>query len=253
VDHLRSEAEPGGFPLLTEGKVAKKWRNGPPAEIDTFGFSFDCRSDFDLTGCRITTLDFGLPTQRESYNRSLAGGGFMGFGMGGKCWVEASLPKRLDGSNVHAVGVDEALDLAREAMREACQYVEATGPGGYFENARIVRLDPVRDFDGVHHVDELLNGLAAVPRPTTQKVRRFADAERNRAESLRVGPKSWASQLYDKCAETKGEAEAGRLRYEGRFHAVQLESQWAKGIGAVMRTVNDVTEEKVRNLTVESF
>jgi hypothetical protein len=32
-----------------------------------------------------------------------------------------------------------------------------------------------------------------------------------------------------------------------------LESQWAKGIGAVMRTVNDVTEEKVRNLTVESF
>lgn len=254
VGHLR-RATGGGpnFPLLTEGKVSKFSTSGPRGEIDTLGFSFECSSHWDLTGARVTILDFGTERQRESYNRPLEGGGFLGFGMGGRAWVEASLPKRMDGSNVEAVGVSDALEIAREAYRESQKFVEPVASGKHFELSKIVRVDPVRDFDGVHHVPELLNGLAAVPRPVVQKVRRFADAERNRAESLRVGPKAWASQLYDKCAETNGEASPGRLRYEGRFHAAQLESQWARKSGVCMRLLCDLTEEKVRALTMASF
>lgn len=241
---------PANFPPLTEGKVAKTF---PSGEIDTLGFAFEVASDFDQVGTLLSVKDYGLPTESKRWSRSLEGGGFLGLGVGGRAWVEASLPKRIDGANVEAVGVDEGLELARELYREASQFCTPVQNGKRFEMSKLVRLDPVRDFDGVHHAGELLNGLAAVTRPVVQKVRRFADAERNKAETLRVGPKAWGSTLYDKHAESKGEAAPGRVRYEGRFHLAQLESQWAKSIGGCMRLVADVTEEKVRALTVSSF
>ena len=237
------------FPLLTEGKVHKRCALG---QIDTLGFSFPVQ-DFSVIGATMTVRDLGTESESRSWTRKLPGGGFLSTGIGGKAWVEASLPKRIDGENVEALDVSEALDVAHWAYREALGFCEPVGGRGRFEESKLVRVDPVRDFDGIGHVPELLNGLAAVPRSSVHKVRRFADAERNAAESLRVGPKAWGAQLYDKHAETKGVAEVGRLRYEGRFHHEQLTSKWAHKVGAVMRVVGDMSQEKVSALCSASF
>jgi hypothetical protein len=184
----------------------------------------------------------------------LPGGGFVALGKGGRAWCEASA-KRADpgGENIVALRVSALLESAREMYEEAQGWCDPKGDGKRFELSDIVRLDGVRDFDGVHHVGELCDGLAVVPRDVRHKVRRFADPQRNRAESVRVGPKAWGGTIYDKHAETDGAAPVGRVRYEVRTHGVQLASQWAKEQGCAMRQVGDVTDEKVARLTRGTF
>lgn len=199
---------------------------------------------------------YGTPDEVMSVSHDLPGGGFVSLGKAGRAWVEASMPKRadpLERSNVEALPVAAMLEVAYEAYREAWSVCTPTRDGEVFELSNVVRVDPVRDFDGAHHGPELLDGLAGVPRDARWKVRRWQDAERNRAESIRVGPKAWGSTLYDKNAETFGAAPEGRLRYEGRFHREQLESAFAEKEGVTMRNVADVTDEKVARLTRASF
>jgi hypothetical protein len=233
--------------------VTTRWTSDPPAQIDTLGLSWPVEPEFHSIGGRVSIRNFGEPGEATTVSHALPGGGFLALGIGGKAWGEASLPKRLDGSNVSALSVPDALEVARGLYREARGFCEPRDDGKRFELCEIVRLDAVRDFDGVHHAPELLNGLAAVPRSTTQKVRRWADAERNRAETLRVGPKAWGSTLYDKHAESPRDAEPGRVRYEGRFHREQLASEWARKHRFVMRVIADIEEDKVQALTRTSF
>jgi hypothetical protein len=176
--------------------------------------------------------------------------------MADKAWAEASLPKRVGGENVTALDVAPALEVLHGLYVEAQEFctVDRTRNGHHFELARIVRMDPVRDFDNVSQIGPLLDGLAGVPgRDKRHKVRRFQDSERNAAESLRVGPKAWGNQLYDKWAETLGKAPKGQLRMEGRLHREQLTSEWAKGLRAIMRQVGDVTAEKVERTSRALF
>lgn len=247
----------GGFPLLTEGKVHTKCAVGPQAAVDTFGFSFAV-DECNYEGGQVSFLGYQSPDEVMSCRQALPGGGFVAFSDARKgngyvrAWVEASMPKRVQEDNVEALGVEEALEAGREAYREAQFFVRPV-IGQHYEKAGIVRIDGVRDFDGVASVNELLNGLAAAPRLSRLKVRRFQDAARNAAESLRVGPKAWNGQLYDKHAETKGEAAEGRLRSEFRMHRDQLESQRARKDGFMMRHVCDITEEKVQRMTRSTF
>ncbi len=204
-----------------------------------------------------TAQVFGLGAAGESwrYRHKLPGGGFLSLGMGGKAWVEASLPKRAGDGNVEALPVVEALEVMRSACEEAGKFCEPDRrrDGHCFEEAKVVRLDPVRDFDGVRHPGALLDGLAGVPRGSREKARRWSDSERNQAESLRVGPKAWGSLLYDKHRETGGRAPEGRLRYEARLHSDQLTGAWARDLGAIMRCVADVSEDKVRAIRWAAF
>lgn len=224
----------------------------PAGRLDTVGLAFDVSPDVDVTGATVTVLDYGEPTQRVLSRRRLGGGGFLSVS-GGRAWVEASLPKRVGDGNVEALAVGAAKDAAFELYCEALGFVVPVGEGKEFDRCKVVRLDPVRDFDDVSHVGELLDGLAAVPRDLRYKSRRFADPERNRAESLRVGPKSWGAQLYDKCVETGGVAAEGRLRFETRLHSEQLRSDWAARRGCVVREIGDLSEGKVRAMTHASF
>jgi hypothetical protein len=117
------------------------------------------------------------------------------------------------------------------------------------EAVAVKRLDLVRDFDGVRSVPSILNGLAnvAVKGRTTQ--RRFADGDRNRAQTLTVGPKAaWRSTLYDKHAETQGLAPEGRVRFEARMRSEVLTGQWARECGGVVRHVVDLHESKLEQL-----
>jgi hypothetical protein len=266
VDH-RSGAEASfearpAFPLLTEGKSEKRFHSDPPARIDTFGFSIPIFGR-DMSGGNVYTSNFGgqsvsdegeLLEDREVTNcrQKLPGGGFVGFSTAHDvAWIEASA-KRCGGQNVEALSVTYCKEQMREAMREAQTFVDV-GPGTVFDDAKVLRLDAVRDFDEVSAMTELLNGLAAVPRRKLLKVRRWQDAMSNHAESLRVGPGAWAANAYDKHAETKGEAAPGRLRTEFRMRHEQLTNVRARKEGYVMRQVRDVTDEKVQALTRSMF
>lgn len=241
-----------GFPLLTGGKRPKTWDSGPLARIDTLGFVFDVAHRVDKTGATVNILDYGSATERERVRWKLAGGGFLSVSAG-RAWVEASLPKRVDGENVEALPVADMWPVISDLYLEACERVRPVGEGRDVELCDVNRLDPVRDFEGVAHVGELLDGLAGVPRVALHKVRRWATAERNRSESLRVGPKSWAGQLYDKHVETCGVAEEGRVRFEARHHAEQLTSVWAKEKGFVVGKLCDIDEDKVSAMTRATF
>lgn len=223
--------------------------NGPAAALDTVGIAFAIEPDFDRIGCTHTVVNEGTPEEQHRFNRKLEGGGFIGTGIGGMCWAEASLPKRVDGSNWQAVELDQAVEVLRELYGEACRYVspEPARDGHRFEASKVVRLDLVRDFDQVRSMGFVLDGLAGVPQRGGWKVARHADPERGRAETLAVGPKSWRCTLYDKHAEQEAAPE-GRLRFEARLHAEQLRSVGAREHGGTVRVVGDLAEEKLSAL-----
>jgi hypothetical protein len=236
--------------------------------VDTVGISFPIE-DADTTGATATVVNFGTPEECYKYRRQLPGGGFLAWGVGDHAWIEASLPKRASSgeSNVESVDADQALELIRDMYAEGLNYVRARyGDHVYssatdaprtthrsWETAAVKRCDFVRDFDGVTAIDSLLNGLATVKQPGRSKVRRFADADRGLAETLRVGPKSWAATLYDKHAEAPTVAAPGRLRFEARLRSEQMTSVRARNIGSVINHVRDLTPTKVQTMTEATF
>ena len=239
-----------------------------PARIDTVGLSVPI-VDADPVGATVTVVKADTPDEQRLYRRKLDGGGFVAWGMGASAWVEASLPKRLRGHNLEGVTANEAWEALAGLYDEACQFVEVVGDtpdeirlpdgprSGRFEEAKIVRLDVVRDFSGVASAPWLLDGLANVPVTGRARQRRYADAERNRAETLTVGPKAaWAATLYDKAAETAGsdfEADEGSLRFETRLRSDILSGQWARKRGGSVRAVMDLQEDKVQSFGAAMF
>lgn len=242
------------------------------AGVDTVGVSFPIR-DADLVGATVSTVGFGTPEESQTYRRQLPGGGFIAWGIGDHAWVEASLPKRVGDHNVESLPADQAVEAIRDLYGEALNYVEAyNGDHVYsragddrprllprsWQTANVKRLDLVRDFDGVTAIDSLLNGLATVKQNGRSKVRRFADADRGLAETLRVGPKSWAATLYDKYAESSNYVDSpycapGRLRFEARLRSPQLRSKDAQNIHATIAHVSDITDERVQTMTARTF
>jgi len=213
---------------------------GVPAAVDTVGIAVPI-TDFDQMGCEVQISGYQTATMTYRYNRRLTGGGFIGTGVGATAWLEASLPKRVDpeGDNSTALELDPAVEALHGLYIEARQFIDVD-PRHVFEESKIVRLDLVRDFQGVDRQTELLDGLAAISQPGRAKVRRFADPSANRAETLRVGPKAWGCTLYDKHTETGGKAAPGHLRFEARLHRDQLTSVFARHNGGIVNTIEDL-------------
>jgi hypothetical protein len=244
-----------------------------PSSIDTIGLSVPIISA-DEIGATVSIVRSGTPDETRTFRRKLDGGGFLAWGMGQSAWIEASLPKRVSGGNVAGLPVAEALEAVADLYDEAAGFLEVRRDGvpsaplrsgssdvryraGSWIEAKVVRLDLVRDFDDVHQAPFLLDGLANVPMSGRAKVRRYADAERNRAETLTVGPMAaWKATLYDKHAETAGtdhEAPEGRLRFETRMRSDLLTSVWASKHGGHIAQVMDLDEHRVRRLTRSMF
>lgn len=226
---------------------------GPPAGLDTVGISVPVK-DWDDTGCTVSIANHGTPEECRTFRRKLDGGGFAAWGIGDVAWLEASLPKRKGEGNVEAVGTTEAIELIAHMHEEASGFLgfDKVRDGHRFEMSKVVRLDLVRDFDGVQSPSFILDGLAQVPVIGRSKRRRFADAERNRAQTLTVGPlKAWAATLYDKHEETLGksyEAPEGRVRFETRLRSDVLTSVFAREHGGHVVQVMDLEEEKLQGL-----
>jgi hypothetical protein len=217
--------------------------------VDTVGVAFPVRG----TGVRREFRTEISPRTRFA----LPSGGFLAVGMGEMAWVEASLPKRSRGENTAGVSIDESRRIIGEMVNEACVFVEPaeqrtiTTESGLsrevsVDNPRIVRLDLVRDFQlkNPGYLTDILNGLANVPRDGRIKIRRFADGRTGRAETLRVGPASWAATLYDKHAESGGLANKGALRAEFRLRSRQLTGQRAQRVAGALVTVDELDEDR---------
>lgn len=244
-----------------------------PARVDTVALSIPM-VDADHTGATVSIVKAGTPDEQRTYRRKLDRGGFVAWGRGSTAWVEASLPKRGGLDNLEGVTVDEAWERIADLYDDAARFVEfrkagqpsvplshgmsdVRGRAGTFEEAKVVRLDLVRDFDGVEQAPFILDGLAGVPVAGRSKVRRYADAERQQAQTLTVGPKAaWRATLYDKHAETLGqpvEAPEGRLRYEVRMRTDLLTGKWAQAHGGGVAQVLDLEGERLARLARGMF
>ncbi len=236
--------------------------------VDTVGLAFPIVRA-DTHGASASVVGFGTDDERVTYRRKLDGGGFMAWGVGRNCWVEASLPKRCGPDNINAVPFTEVGPLLASLHAEALEHCEPdTGvvyqgregvrvDGTDYGQAAIKRLDLVRDFDGVA-VGPMLDGLAGQPRAGRVTVRRFADSERGNSETLRVGVRSaWSCVLYDKHAETDGAAPPGRLRFEARlrddFLTGSLVLERHGHAVSDVRTLLDCDYSLVRDLAAERF
>ena len=209
----------------------------------------------------------GVRNELGPQNRfRLPGGGFVAVGIGEMAWVEASLPNRCRGENTVGVGLDEARGLIEGMVDEALIFVEPaeareieTETGIVrmvsVEDPKVVRLDLVRDFrlQEPRHLTPLLDGLAGVPRDGRVKVRRFADGRTGQAETLRVGPASWAASLYDKHVESGGLAERGSLRAEFRLRSRQLTSVSTRERHGAIVNVSDFVEERCEAIRRDWF
>lgn len=231
-----------------------------------------------MTELSIDTVGVAIPVSgrglRDEFRRELApqnrfrlpGGGFVAVGIGEMAWIEASLPNRCRGENTSGVSLGEAKELIGQMVEEAMIFVEPA-PKRVVEtesgvsrlvsvaDPRVVRLDLVRDFklDEPSRLTPILDGLAGVPRDGRIKVRRFADGRTGRAETLRVGPASWAATLYDKHVESGGLADAGSLRAEFRLRSRQLSSVGTQRRHGAVVALSDCTEERCEAIRREWF
>lgn len=228
--------------LLTEAKP-RKFCAEPI--LDTVGISFPIESDFVTEGATVNVVGWGTDTQSATFRHQLKGGGFVGLGKAGAAFVEASLPKRLGDDNVVGLTLVEGVEVVRELFVEAQAFCTPREVGSFAE-CNVTRADLVRDFDDVHHLAELLDGLAPIRRGGRAKVRRWMDTEANKAETLVHGvSRAWRNTLYDKHAESLGRAPVGRVRFEARLRRQAMRSEWAKGLGGHVRQVADLTEGKL--------
>lgn len=226
--------------------------------MDTVGVAFPVKG----SGLRREFASMVAPRTRFP----LSSGGFLSVGIGEMAWVEASLPKRSRGENTSGVHIAEARELVQGMVDEASVFVEPAGEREImtesgvksvvsFDNPRIVRLDLVRDFqlEDPSRLSDILNGLANVPRDGRIKVRRFADGRTGRAETLRVGPSSWAATLYDKHVESGGLALRGALRCEFRLRSRQLSGRRAQRIAGALVSLEDMTQDRCEIFRQEWF
>jgi hypothetical protein len=172
-----------------------------------------------------------------------------------EAWVEFSAPKIAIGSNVVALPLDQALDVAREVYDEAGALVDWTDR---FEHLRVGRLDLDRDFEQVEHQGPLLAALSKVRAPYNPQTRYFPDPTKGGAVTLTRGPAArWLATLYSK----EGEA-AHRLRYAQPHEKVRAAAdlERAKGrlryelrlrpeaMGKQLRLVKDLNEDDLTRL-----
>lgn len=108
------------------------------------------------------------------------------------------------------------------------------------------RIDVAKDFEGVDEAAGLIRGLGAIHRPWSRLNQTHADPKLHGAQTLMVGSGAGVVRLYDKHAETKGDAPEGTVRWECEARA------WAREKGH-MKMLGDVDADSVELLGHERF
>lgn len=180
-----------------------------------------------------------------------------GFRGGLAATIEVSVPRYLGRSNVKAATLAETRDTIHALYEEASSWVDWHDPLG---EVRIIRLDSVRDFQGVTDVSSVLEGLRHMRLPYNPLTSGW-DEELGKTNSLRRYPQSrtWVARLYDKHLERSSNpslqremraevlaASLGVLRYE-----LLARSSVMKRHGLVK--VSDLSQIAVRNINLHYF
>jgi len=153
--------------------------------------------------------------------------------VGGKAWMEGSVPKALQGVNFPAATVDDAQEIVGAWFAEASQFVT-------YEDRRALRVnrvDVVRDFrtESGAGPSDLIGGLAETPIMGQKSKAHFQDPSLHHARTLYVKTKRAGSgRMYDKFAESKLEEAKGVLRFEAQERVRSI-----RGAGAI--TFGDLT------------
>lgn len=141
---------------------------------------------------------------------------------GGHAYLEASIPKLLNGRNFPAVSVDDVVSalpgLYREAESVLAWSVEVEG-------LAVNRLDVVSDLDAGSsaRASLVLSSLAAVPSMGAQSQAHHHDPSLNRAQTITKRTRTAGSgTLYDKGGESRLPEAAGVLRFEARERQATL-------------------------------
>jgi hypothetical protein len=128
--------------------------------------------------------------------------------------------------------VDQVLDIASSLLEPAVPDAGAM---------RVKRLDVARDFTGISRPDFIVRGLGPVHRPWARRNLVHYDPARQGAQTLMVGSGAGVVRLYDKNAETGGNA-PGVLRWE-----VEARGDWCRSYGGI-KYLGDVDPETVAEL-----
>lgn len=226
--------------------------------FDTIGVSYPCRPVDDFTGMRLSVSGAGTPEQQVRGTFPLDSGGFAAVGVGGRCWIEVSAPKALYGTNVEPASARAVIAALSECYAEASLRVP---PVEHFTDSldlRLTRVDVTREFDVPTSAQAaLLDNLGSFARGRRWTVRRFADADRGKAQTLRIGTRSsWSATLYDKGAEQGLPLE--QLRFEARLRRAFLRSEGARAAfdaatSDVWEHLGDLTDDAARELARNRF
>jgi hypothetical protein len=222
--------------------------------VDRVSVSFPLRSfEADPSAwSTVTTMLPGRDSERRNYGTSEkigAASGFVGVSVIkatgqaiGK--VEVNPSKVLDPDRWQMADVAECRAAMVRAWRVAGEFMAPVVP---LEEARVRRIDVGRDFGNVGRAAEVIRGLAPIPRRWARRNLVHADPARNGAQTLMVGSGAGVARLYDKWAETDGEAPQGTVRFEA-----QCRSDWSEKYGG-LRVLGDVTDESVAGLAVNRW
>ncbi len=250
TDHESSLPTDGGdlFPLLTERETAQ---NLCMAGLDRISVSFPVEH-FDENPSswnQVTRRMVGTENESATFGVSLSLGEgkpsvYVGVsdvrkahGPFGK--VEFNPARVVDPAGWQLASVRALRQTVVEAVAKALDVLSPGVPS--VDEMRVKRLDVARDFQ-TEHAEFYVRGLAPVHRPWAKRNLVHFDPGKKGAQTLMVGSGAGVVRLYDKAAETEGQAPPGTLRWEA-----ECRDEWVQKYGDIVN-VADVTEERVTQL-----
>jgi len=234
-------------------------KNGNPlvgVGVDRLSVSFpvDSAEGDEMAWDRSAVVGAGTPAERRTWSASVTVSGakfFVGvstlppeapYRVAGK--VEWNPSKVVDPEGWELASVGEAVLSIGAAASAARQLMHPV-----WDDPRewsLKRIDVAKDFAEVEEAPTLIRGLGAIHRPWSRLNQTHSDPKRHGAQTLMVGSGAGVVRLYDKHAETNGEAPTGTVRWECEARA------WAKEKGH-MKMLGDIDSDSVEFLGQERF
>jgi len=245
-------AQRTGSPSNRKGTTSKYEATQVTAGVDRLSLSFTV----DVADGNVTSWDEvkqkapGFPNETFTWQKTVevTGGASVFVGVsssakyaGHRQWgkVECNPSRLVDRDSWELATVQETVLCAGRMLSAVRELMEPVDPDVRTWNVK--RIDVARDFHDVDEAGQMIRSLGAIHRPWSRLNQTHADPKRHGAQTLFVGSGAGGVRLYDKNAETKGDAPIGTVRWETEARA------WARNYGGI-KYFGDVQEASVECL-----